>query len=37
MEDRQLLADVTIPLAYRLLYGFLHRKGMRRSEATTLQ
>ena len=35
-EDRQLLADTTIPLCYRVLWGFLHREGMRRSEAAAL-
>jgi integrase len=35
-EDRILLACVAIPLAWRVLYGWLHREGMRRSEAARL-
>jgi integrase len=35
-EDAILLSDTTIPLGYRLLYGFLHREGMRRDEALRL-
>lgn len=36
-EDARLLGCVDIPIAWRLLYGFLHREGMRRSEALSLQ
>ncbi len=36
-EDRTLLACEEVPLAYRVLYGFLHREGMRRGEAAALQ
>jgi integrase len=35
-EDRALLACSSVPLAYRVLWGFLHREGMRRGEAVTL-
>jgi integrase len=35
-EDRRLLASPAVPLAWRLLYGFLNREGMRSSEATGL-
>ncbi len=35
-EDAKLLACQAIPLGYRLLYGFLHREGMRREEALSL-
>ncbi len=35
-EDARLLAFEDIPLLYRLLYGFLHREGMRRGEAVSL-
>ncbi len=35
-EDAQLLAKTSIPLDFRILYGFLHREGMRRSEAIEL-
>ena len=36
-EDRKLMAQTTVPLAYRVLYGFLAREGMRVSEALGLQ
>jgi integrase len=36
-EDGRLLACEQIPAVWRLLYGFLHREGMRRSEALSLQ
>ncbi|HEX4476808.1 MAG TPA: site-specific integrase, partial [Polyangiaceae bacterium] len=36
-EDRALLACKAVPLAHRLLYGFLTREGMRTSEATALR
>src|SRR6185295_2370935 len=32
-EDRALLACADVPVAFRLLYGFLHREGVRRGEA----
>jgi integrase len=35
-EDRSLLACTAVPLAWRLLWGFLHREGMRRGEAVAL-
>lgn len=35
-EDAQLLACTKIPLARRVLYGFLAREGMRSGEATAL-
>ena len=35
-EDRQLLACVDVPLDHRMLYGFLAREGMRKSEALRL-
>jgi integrase len=35
-EDSRLMACVTVPLAFRLLWGFLCREGMRESEALTL-
>lgn len=35
-EDRVLLAASAVPLPYRVLYGFLAREGMRRSEAAAL-
>ena len=35
-EDKQLLACAKVPLLYRILYGFLHREGVRRSEAARL-
>ncbi len=35
-EDAKLLATTTIDLAHRVLYGFLAREGMRRSEAGSL-
>jgi integrase len=42
-EDRALLAAVPsegkpgVPLCYRVLYGFLHREGMRKGEALALR
>jgi integrase len=36
-EDTRLLACTVVPFTFRLLYGFLHREGMRRSEAAGLQ
>ncbi len=36
-EDRTLLACDRVPLAFRILYGFLHREGVRRGEAAALQ
>ncbi len=36
-EDTKLLACATVPLEWRLYYGFLHREGMRKSEAADLQ
>jgi integrase len=35
-EDAALLACPEVPLAWRIFYGFLHREGMRRSEAARL-
>lgn len=35
-DDAKLLACTTIDLARRILYGFLHREGMRREEAVGL-
>ena len=35
-EDRKLLACVAVPLAFRVLYGFLAREGMRAGEAAAL-
>ncbi|MDI1444709.1 tyrosine-type recombinase/integrase [Polyangium sp. 6x1] len=35
-EDARLLACTRVPLRWRLFYGFLHREGMRRSEALRL-
>lgn len=35
-EDRALLGCRSIPLHFRLLYGFMAREGMRRSEASDL-
>ena len=35
-EDARLLGCVSVPLPYRLLYGFLAREGMRKSEALSL-
>lgn len=35
-EDRALMAKFTVPLGYRLLYGFLAREGCRISEAMGL-
>ncbi len=35
-EDAQLLAS-SVPLAWRIYYGFLHREGVRREEAASLQ
>jgi hypothetical protein len=35
-EDRTLLASPAVPLAWRVLYGFLHREGPRFSEAAAL-
>jgi integrase len=35
-EDRALLACAKVPLAHRMLYGFLCREGMRKSEAASL-
>ncbi|MDI3291724.1 tyrosine-type recombinase/integrase [Polyangium sp. 15x6] len=36
-EDATLLASPAVPLASRVLYGFLHREGPRVSEATRLR
>ena len=36
-EDRTLLGCTTIPLCWRILYGFLHREGMRAGEALALR
>jgi integrase len=36
-DDAQLLACAKVPLAYRLLWGFLAREGMRSSEAIQLR
>jgi integrase len=36
-EDRALLGCTTIPLWARLLFGFLHREGSRRSEGVAMQ
>jgi integrase len=36
-EDATLLRCPEVPLEWRIFYGFLHREGMRRSEATGLQ
>jgi integrase len=36
-EDQTLLACTKVWIGLRLFYGFLHREGMRRSEATALQ
>jgi integrase len=36
-EDAQLLAAKKVPIGFRLLFGFLHREGMRRGEAVALQ
>lgn len=35
-EDRRLLGAVTVPLCWRVLYGFLDREGLRFSEAAGL-
>jgi integrase len=35
-EDSALIACSSVPLSRRVLYGFLAREGMRKSEATTL-
>jgi integrase len=35
-EDRRLMACIGVPLAYRLLWGFLDREGMREAEALKL-
>ena len=35
-EDRKLLASAAVPLAWRVLYGFLDREGPRFSEAAAL-
>ena len=35
-EDGALLRCAKVPLCYRLLWGFLHREGVRRSEAAAL-
>ena len=35
-EDRKLLASPAVPLAWRVLYGFLDREGLRFSEAAAL-
>jgi integrase len=36
-EDSKLLATKTIPIVWRLFYGFLHREGVRREEAAELR
>jgi integrase len=36
-EERKLMACEAIPVAYRVLYGYLAREGMRLTEGTTLQ
>jgi integrase len=36
-EDSKLLGTTTIPLVWRLFYGFLHREGVRREEAVELR
>src|SRR5690606_26206795 len=36
-EDRALLGCAEVPLCLRAYFGFLHREGMRRSEAALLQ
>ncbi|MCA9625939.1 MAG: site-specific integrase, partial [Myxococcales bacterium] len=36
-EDRKLLATVAVPLPFRVLWGFLHREGMRTGEAVNLK
>jgi integrase len=36
-DDAQLMACAAVPLAYRLLWGFLAREGMRSSEAIQLR
>ncbi len=36
-EDRTLLGCAAVPLTWRVFYGFLHREGMRRSEAAELR
>ncbi len=35
-EDRTLLACIDLPLCWRVFFGFLHREGMRSTEATRL-
>jgi integrase len=35
-EDATLVACASIPLAWRIFYGFLHREGMRHNEAASL-
>jgi integrase len=35
-EDARLLASAEVPLEWRVFYGFLHREGLRRSEAARL-
>jgi len=35
-EDAQLLASPNVPFEWRIYYGFLHREGMRSSEAARL-
>jgi len=35
-EDARLLASPDVPLCWRVFYGFLHREGLRTSEATAL-
>ena len=36
-EDAQLLGCEPVPVGYRLLYGFLHREGGRRTETASLR
>jgi integrase len=36
-EDRKLLATTSIPIVFRVLYGFMAREGMRREEAAALR
>jgi hypothetical protein len=36
-EEAKLLGETTVPLAFRVLYAFLHREGMRKGEAKALE
>lgn len=36
-EDAKLMAAASVPLAFRVFYGFLHREGLRKEEALGLR